>query len=187
MARLNPLFPQSLAQWSAAQLHLEQNPEGVTLSQFIGPTAEGFAFVAPMLPGASRDDRLSEFLARIGQHLGSAIVAVDCALDWEEDLQSNHFNPIRDADGASEAARCGLAHLKAIGDACEERFGGQGRSTRVSRLVFHEVELKLQRRPRLRGSEIECPMICQCASQGMSAIGLMVGADGVREGRQASP
>jgi hypothetical protein len=149
MSHLHPGFSALLSEWSATQVAIEADRARLTLGEFVGPTAHAVASVAVMMPESSTRPGLSDFLWSIGGNLGAATVAVDCALDWKDDLRTGNCNPVRDESGAGNAAMLGLDHLHRVVEACETCFGYSSRSAIVSRMVYFDVVRKLRGRCQL--------------------------------------
>ena len=146
LSRLNPHIISLMAAWTRAQIEVEAKTDGLTIDRFIGPTAEAVGTVARMLPGADSLAGLPELLQCVGQKLGTAIVAADCALDWQDDLRTGDCNPVRDQEGAARVARLAIVNIQNIVAACEASFGPASRTVGVSRMVLSWLCRTLQRR-----------------------------------------
>lgn len=149
LSYLRPGFSALLAEWTAAQVAIEADRTRLTLSDFVGPTSLALASVAALVPGSSTRPGFTDFLWSIGEHLGTATVAVDCALDWKDDATTGTCNPVRDEDGAVNAARLGLDHLHRVVEVSEAAFGHSSKSAVVSRMVYCQVVRKLRRQCQL--------------------------------------
>lgn len=176
LSRLNPHIESLLAGWTAAQIDVEASVAILTIERFIEPTAEALGTVASLFPGAEREAGLRGLLQNIGRMLGTAIVAADCALDWEDDLKTGECNPVRDATDASQVARLAVESVQNIALMCEAAFGPSSRSANVSRLVHASLVRTFQQRGQLPGDVTVIPveqpdeqrpsgLVDQCASQ----------------------
>lgn len=99
------------------------NPESVSLTQFQQATREGFGYLFGLFAGVfSNSEKQLDELEEIGNQLGAAIIAFDCAVDWEMDQRKGSFNPLRSreaANAALQACKSSLAgmcwHLRNLG------------------------------------------------------------------------
>lgn len=157
MSHLHPGFSALLTEWGDTQVAIEADRARLTLGAFVGPTAHAVASVAVMLPDSSTRPGLSDFLWSIGGYLGTATVAVDCALDWKDDMRTGNCNPVRDENSAINAAILGLDHLHRLVEACETFFGYLSRSAIVSRMVYRDLFRKLRTRYQLDDKVLKCP------------------------------
>lgn len=105
----------------AAHLALEDSRHPVDLVTYTHPTAEAFAHVFERLPGVRSTH--GDLLRALGRHIGTAIIAFDCAADWPRDQATGSYNPL--PGGASLAAALTLARteLEAAESACRAAFG----------------------------------------------------------------
>ena len=154
VSRLDPSFQASMEEWTRAQVEIESRGSELTLTDFVQPTARGVASVARMMPGAAKLPGFQDFLWRLGQHLGVAFVAADCALDWRDDLKSGECNPVKNVTDAVESARLALSHLYQAQEASEQYLGPTSRTAQVGRLVCAGVGQKLKEKCHLDEADV---------------------------------
>jgi hypothetical protein len=102
--RLDEGFAGRVDGFVADHLTLEKPGRPVPLADYTRPTANAFGYVfglAARLPGL---EARQELLCRLGQHVGAAIIAFDCAVDWPRDQRRGHFNPLPDGEESAAAA-----------------------------------------------------------------------------------
>lgn len=85
--------------------------QGVSLAEYVRPTGGGFARVFQSLPHASDRRRLSE----IGEAVGQAIIAWDCAVDFERDRIKGEYNPLSSRAEVMTAFDLCLLQLAIVG------------------------------------------------------------------------
>jgi uncharacterized protein DUF5685 len=102
--RLDDDFAGRVERFVADHLGLEKPGTPITLADYTRPTADAFGYLfglAARLPGL---ESRQELLCRLGQHVGAAIIAFDCAVDWPRDQRRGQFNPLSDGEESAEAA-----------------------------------------------------------------------------------
>ena len=92
-----------------SHLVLEQQ-SAVALEDYVGPTGQGFARV---FSGVA--DREQKTLAELGACVGKAIIAWDCAVDYETDRIRGDFNPLRSEVGVQRGFELCLLQLATMG------------------------------------------------------------------------
>ncbi|MCA9050931.1 MAG: hypothetical protein KDA89_19475 [Planctomycetaceae bacterium] len=124
---------------------LETSGHAVRLADFIRPTGDGFAqlfsAMAELLHGPT-----AEF-AKIGRYVGQAIIAWDCAVDFERDRILGHFNPLHSTEEVRDAFELCLLELSRIGWALP--------ADSVALQVVQGTVARVHRR--LQGSQRVCP------------------------------
>src|SRR5260370_36287344 len=91
------------------------------------PAAFGYVFgLMARLPGL---EMRRETLTRLGEHVGAAIIAFDCAVDWRKDQRRSDFNPLPDGETSVVAALayCRQRLSRAAGE-CRQAFGENART-----------------------------------------------------------
>jgi hypothetical protein len=146
VSQLNSSFHSLFEAWTATQIAVESDRTKLNLSEFVAPTARGVASVVTMMPGSAERPGFQDYLWDVGHHLGTAIVAADCALDWRDDLITGECNPVRSEMEATNAARLALTHLRQTVEATDRFFGATSRSAIVSRLVYAGLCKRFQER-----------------------------------------
>jgi hypothetical protein len=143
--RLDPAFERRLDAFIQEHLALERRGEPVELAEYVRPTARAFGYVFALFwraggvslliaydQGADAPRSPEEFLQALGEHVGSAIVAFDCAVDRDRDRQRGAYNPLPDGDDAvRDALALSRRHLYLAAEECRRRFGEEAHSRRV--------------------------------------------------------
>lgn len=142
--QLDSSFHALIGQLTTDQIRVESNRDKLTMEGFVKPTARAFAYIAKMMPGGASRIGFIDFLDRLGQYLAVATVAVDCALDWREDLKTGNCNPVRNEFEAATSARLAMSSLRLALEATKDYLGQAARSTNVTRLVCVEIDKKLE-------------------------------------------
>jgi hypothetical protein len=118
--RLEPGFGATVEATITAHLALERSSGPIDLAAYARPTADAFAQVFRLLPGAGAHRQL---LAALGRQVGTAIIAFDCAADWYRDRASGDYNPLPDADAIPRALALARAELGRAEEACRAALG----------------------------------------------------------------
>lgn len=119
----------------AEHLRIEQSANRARLVDVVRPTAECFAELFATLGRmlTSVLDDAPTKLRPIGDGLGAAIIAADCALDWQKDLRQGNFNPVRSHAAAADAWTMAGEQLQRAATAARSVFGEEGLSVRLLR------------------------------------------------------
>jgi hypothetical protein len=137
---VDPNLQRDLDLTIASHLMLEHHGGHLPLETYVAPTAKGFgrAFGAmAALPGLqSRKD----LLIAVGRHIGAAIIAFDCAADWERDQEDGSYNPLPDVDSRPAAMALARAHLAHAEAACRGAFGSECETVAVLAAVRRDLE-----------------------------------------------
>ena len=130
--RLDQDFAGRVERFVADHLALEQPGTSVALADYTRPTADAFGHVFSLLARLPGLEPQQELLRRLGQHIGAAIIAYDCAVDWPRDQRRGHFNPLPDGDESAEAARAySLERLTQAAQECRAAFGEDAHTARA--------------------------------------------------------
>lgn len=92
-------LPTTMADAIQRHAQLEQQRSPINMQEYSGPTADGFAAVFGAMSHAAPTDtsvETSTRLAQLGAGVGRAIIAWDCAVDFEQDQIRGDFNPLQD-------------------------------------------------------------------------------------------
>ncbi len=104
-------------------LLLERQHTAIDIEQYAQPTADAFAAVfrgaASLLPELD-----AEWLQRAGGHLGTAIIAFDCAVDWARDRRTGQFNPLADQAAVRNALSVTGRSISELGWMCNDDLSG---------------------------------------------------------------
>ena len=117
---------------------LEQPGVTISISEYSLPTGNGFKvvfealsrFLAPNGPSS-----VHELFATIGQLVGGAIIAWDCAVDFDKDRIKGEFNPLQNEAGVQQSMEYCLMQLAEIGWQLPEGSTTQRVIASVSRRV----------------------------------------------------
>ncbi len=138
--RLDPAFQEHVDGIIAEHLELERRSEPAELSEYVKPTARAFGHVFSLmglLPGMTPH---RDFLKRLGEHVGSAIIAYDCAVDRDRDRQRGDYNPLPDGEEPLVAALALCRrHLRQAAQLCRQQFGEAAHSGRVLESVARRI------------------------------------------------
>lgn len=122
--RLDAGFTQRVEQFIEDHLALEKAGTPIALADYARPTADAFGYVFGLMARLSGLEAQPDLLNRLGQHVGAAIIAFDCAVDWSRDRRRGDFNPLPDGEQSAEAA---LAYcrerLTQAAQECRAAFG----------------------------------------------------------------
>lgn len=118
-----------------------------SLEQTLKPSGEGFSLVfravADVFAGPGANGNLSDLgdvFSQIGRHIGQALIAWDCAVDYESDKVHGQFTPLNSTDDVAWAFDVCRRELAAAAWLCPV--------TSVSRSVISGVLQKVQTRQR---------------------------------------
>lgn len=123
-------FDCSLADVFARQHELERMKRSIAISEYVQPTADGFGFLFELF-GKTFCQQHAASLKQIGQAIGSAIIAFDCAADWEADQRRRRFNPLAERTAVSSALSFAATKLSEAGWVCVDCFGDRSRCAAV--------------------------------------------------------
>lgn len=101
--RLDRDFAAHVERFVADHLTLEQSGTPIAIPDYVRPTADAFGHVFCLLARLPGLEPYQELLHRLGQHIGAAIIAYDCAVDWSRDQRRGQFNPLPDGEESAEA------------------------------------------------------------------------------------
>ena len=97
---------------------LEHSGHRLPLDQYAQPTGDGFAFafegIASGLQCSASVDRADQMMS-IGRRVGQAIIAWDCAVDFDRDRITGNYNPLPDESAIRHAFHYCLLQLAEIG------------------------------------------------------------------------
>ena len=135
LAEFDPNFDTTVNGFLAAHAKLEARPDAIPLTEYVEPTSAAFGYVfglAARLPGMGA---FAEPLTAIGQGIGAALLAFDCAVDWRRDRLRNEFNPLPDEAAVRSAMRFSVNELDDVAERCRLTFGSQSAAARTATAV----------------------------------------------------
>lgn len=130
-----PNFDETVNRFLTAHANLERRTDAIPLAEYVGPTASAFGYVfglAAKLPGL---DKFAEPLTAIGRGVGSALIAFDCAVDWQRDRRRGEYNPLPDEPAVRAAMRFAVNELDEVAELCRRTFGHASTAARTATAV----------------------------------------------------
>jgi hypothetical protein len=143
---------------------LERSGRPVSIEELTKPTAAGFGYMFEMYSYLPKLEGHRESLRTLGNHIGSAIIAYDCGVDWKRDQRNSDFNPVTSGEEAKQALRFSARELRAAARYVEPITDDDGTSEEVLDAVAGRVEHQAGDReepeepfqPRQEGCEQNC-------------------------------
>lgn len=114
-------------------LNLEAGGDRIEIARYTQPTAEAFSFVFRQAAKLPRMTEYEELLGQLGEQIGGALIAFDCAADWARDRRRGEFNPLMDWSEVEGSIQYSCSRLLAAESACQEAFGGDSLAASVIR------------------------------------------------------
>ncbi|OYP34511.1 DUF5685 family protein [Rhodopirellula sp. MGV] len=186
--------------------HLEQEQSGraeprhqVRLQEYCRPTGAAFAEVFQLAPQAiaarmnqSVGPTLADRFKEAGEQIGRALIAFDCAVDYDTDRRRGEFNPLPDRHAIIDALSYSQQQLCQLGFQIDQWVAERGEtgapmSTAVLKTVVGKIGLykegfaksRKQRiadrqriwlsPPRLQRGICDCDCLCCCCDAGEGA------------------
>ena len=123
---------------------LEQRANPTRIADYTAPTANAFSYVFGLMAKLHGMSDLLGFFEELGRHIGTAIIAFDCAFDWKEDRGRKQFNPLSTEGAVADAYSLSKRSLEAAAMLCNQRFGSTAISTKTLKsismaLVAHHI------------------------------------------------
>ena len=78
-------------------------------------------------------------LEEIGQHVGAALIAFDCASDWHQDSRRGNFNPLMNLEPVKASVEYSKMSLQRGRDICERRFGYEAGTVKLLEDVANSI------------------------------------------------
>ncbi|MBI1916809.1 MAG: hypothetical protein HYS12_19045 [Planctomycetes bacterium] len=130
--RLDGQFARRVEQFITGHLALEKVGRALSLEDYARPTAEAFRYVFGLMARLPGLESRHEVLARLGEHVGAAIIAFDCAADWHKDRRRGEFNPLPDGEASVQAALASCRdRLARAAVECRLAFGAASHTARA--------------------------------------------------------
>jgi hypothetical protein len=138
--RLDPAFEQRVEGFIAAHLALERPGAEVPLAEYVRPTARAFGYVFSLMSRLEGLSAYADLLRDLGEAVGAAIIAYDCAVDWWRDARRGEFNPLPDGDVSVQTAlQCSSDCLARARDRCRVMFGPEPLTVQTLQGVIDRV------------------------------------------------
>ena len=180
---LDPEFPAPVEAAIRRHLALERTDRPLSLGAYCEPTATAFGYVFGLLAKlpSHRQELDHAVLVALGRHIGTAIIAYDCAVDWRSDRRRGEFNPLADEQSLEEALHESRHHLEQAGWLCQRAFGGGALTAWLLKTRFDRIPTNppddprtgilerwgLSPQPRSVYLGMDCPGgDCDCCSDG---------------------
>ncbi len=90
----DPDFEIDLGKCLTEHAALESTAERHSVEQYTQPTARAFGLVFALFAKQMGSPDEQDLLRTIGERVGAALIASDCAHDWKMDQRRGHYNPI---------------------------------------------------------------------------------------------
>lgn len=138
---LDPEFESRVDEFVTLHLELEQDSHGrIFLDDYVSPTAEAFAYAFGLFgKRLAQDAETCHLFEEVGNGIGAAIVAHDCAVDYPRDVRKGRFNPLHNQRDVRRAFEFSQRCLSQAGWECVRAFGEDSIAVRVARLNFDRL------------------------------------------------
>ncbi len=125
-SRLDPAFEQRVEGFIAEHVALERPGAPMPMAEYVRPTARAFGYVFGLMSRLEGMAAHADLLSDLGEGVGAAVIAYDCAVDWRRDARRGEFNPLPDGEESVQEALC-LAeeYLAQARDRCRAVFGAE--------------------------------------------------------------
>jgi hypothetical protein len=162
----------------------KSNTQTIEINDYVTPTANAFGYVFGLASQLFEDspeffdkETPKSTLQQLGQHVGAAIIAFDCAVDWNRDRRRGSFNPLANAEEVQlslQLCRRSLAQAIWI---CADLFGKRSQTAAVLKAAFDRTGVVSLERSRkkptwgtvrrtgwaiLRRGDCDCPVDICC-------------------------
>ncbi len=127
-ADLDPRFAANVRQLIADHHRLEQLGEPISVEEYTEPTANAFGYVFSRMAKLNGLGAHENLLMAVGRHVGAALIAFDCAVDWRRDRRRGEFNPLPDEDAVHAAMVFCLSRLRQAETLIRAEVTGNARS-----------------------------------------------------------
>ena len=149
-----------LEQCFAAQAVLESRTLRVDLVQSVKPTGDAFAAVFGLLPKLIAQQQQQpvvhqqiERYQNAGRLVGQALIAFDCAVDFEADRRRGHYNPIADHEGLAPAFEFAIQQLVGLGFLLGGKTGSGSQQSVSLNIVGDRIQRIRQRLDAMVGKQ----------------------------------
>jgi hypothetical protein len=137
--KLAPEFSDTIAGYIDAHLLLEKDQVSVPIRQYVKPTSDAFGYLFSLLALLPDMGNEKVILEEIGQHVGAALIAFDCASDWRSDRKSGEFNPLLDVGQVEASVEYSKQSLRKAKSLCESRFGSEAGTVKLLEDVANSI------------------------------------------------
>ena len=138
---LDPRFQKNVAQLLENHHRLEVHHQQISLEEYVEPTAQAFGYVFGLIARLPKLDSHRDTFIQLGQKLGAAIIAFDCAADWHRDRRRGEFNPLPDENAVEDAHLLSAHFLEEASNIARMAFGEESQAAKT----LDSVRLRLLR------------------------------------------
>jgi len=139
LAKFDPAFESTVAAFVAAHNRLERPGVAISLEAYAAPTGEAFGYLFGLFAIALHLPDVRSTFVEIGRGVGRALIAFDCAADWQRDRARGEFNPLPDEAAVKRALETCWGQLNDIADLARIRFGHRSRAARTASGVADRI------------------------------------------------
>ena len=132
-------FEDRIDQYINRHLEFERAGGCVALHDYTQPTAEAFGYVFGLMSAVRGAGVDTDALAIVGQQIGAALIAFDCAFDWQTDRKKGEFNPLPDEAAVHSAVAYCQDRLIAAAHICRRSFGDDCETGNVLMAVKNSI------------------------------------------------
>lgn len=162
--RLDPRFSRNVEQLIRDHHQQERHDVVIDIADYVQPTGHAFAYAFSQLATVMNSPTHVPILSTIGKHVGSALIAYDCAVDWHRDRAANEFNPLPDEVAVEEAIAFSLANLRAAERIIVQEISPVASSSHTLRRVQERL-LNMQLTPARKCRQVALPVYSGVGSQ----------------------
>lgn len=128
---LDGAFTRAMCEALEEHASLEQFSGHMGLNTYAEPTARSFGNLFVLVSKLNGARHGNESLRRIGRHIGTSIIAFDCASDWYRDRESGNYNPLETPESIERALDMSRTNLAQAAALCRVEFGDSSQSGAV--------------------------------------------------------
>lgn len=152
---IDPLFFSTIDDCFREHEQLERQSTPASIQQYVLPTSQAFGHVFESISGPlelTREHTTFALLNPIGQHIGAALIAFDCVVDWESDRRTGQYNPLRNKTQRINSLDFAISQLSAAGWKITEHTSRKGLTAGILR---YRIDSLAQRRRRIEERHFE--------------------------------
>ncbi|MGO9601674.1 MAG: DUF5685 family protein [Isosphaeraceae bacterium] len=112
----------------------------VPIRDYCRPTARAFSYVFGLMAGLPGLHPRRPLLESVGELIGSAIIAFDCAVDWIRDQRTNDFNPLKTRADVQDSAEYSRDCLIQAGQLCRSLPGDDLLTVKILHSTSERIE-----------------------------------------------
>ena len=135
-------FNQRINEFIHRHLEVERAGVSVGLDEYAQPTAEAFGYVFGLMAHIRTVKVDRDTLSELGRRIGTALIAFDCAYDWQRDRTKGEFNPLPDEGAICTAIVYCQDQLRDASQVCRRAFGSECESSKVLVAVKKNIGIR---------------------------------------------